>query len=160
MNGRWVTKNGSLRWVRELPKMNPLEVEFYNHLRRVGLSPTVQPSIMSDGLAAANNHRAGVCKPDFLWPFKRVALFLDGCYWHECPIHSPDAHGGRVREKDARQNAALTADFWLVLRFWGHDRPEFDDIAQEVKDIVTARPLERRRTYQIKRDLIAQEAQS
>lgn len=115
----------------------------------------MQQVICSPSLPPARNSNLGHCKPDFMWARKRVVIFLDGCYWHECPLHKPGAHGGRVQAKDALQDRVLTEEYWLVLRYWEHDRDDFDEIAEGVRDTVRARPVEYRRTYQIR---AAQEA--
>jgi very-short-patch-repair endonuclease len=49
---------------------------------------------------------------DFYLPEWRVAIFCDGDYWHSLPIHA---------ERDARQNATLTAAGYIVARFWGKE---------------------------------------
>lgn len=59
--------------------------------------------------------------PDMVFLDAKVAVFLDGCYWHECPEHHPDSFGGATRARDERNDARLSADGWLVLRLWEHD---------------------------------------
>jgi DNA mismatch endonuclease, patch repair protein len=63
---------------------------------------------------------------------KRVAVFVDGCFWHGCPVHGTTPATNREfwmakiaanRERDARTTASLEADGWTVLRFWEHDDP-------------------------------------
>jgi len=75
-------------------------------------------------------------KPDFFFPLSRVAVFVDGCFWHGCPKcgHIPSNNraywaakikGNRLR--DARNNTALDSMNVHVLRFWEHairDSPE------------------------------------
>jgi DNA mismatch endonuclease (patch repair protein) len=59
----------------------------------------------------------------------RVAVFVDGCFWHGCPRHStfPKANAAWWREKlaaniarDRDTDARLRRDGWQVLRFWEH----------------------------------------
>jgi DNA mismatch endonuclease (patch repair protein) len=61
---------------------------------------------------------------------KRVAVFVDGCFWHRCPVHGsePKANGKWWKTKldanvarDRRNDAALAAAGWRVLRFWAHE---------------------------------------
>lgn len=63
----------------------------------------------------------------------RLAVFVDGCFWHACPIHgtAPSANARWWREKLARNVARdrdtderLVAAGWTVLRLWEHERPE------------------------------------
>lgn len=66
---------------------------------------------------------------DLVFRPAKVAVFIDGCYWHGCPEHyvSPKTNPGYWSEKVARNIARdrdtdeqLTAAGWLVLRFWEH----------------------------------------
>lgn len=69
-------------------------------------------------------------KPDIVFPSSKVAVFVDGCFWHGCPVH------GRVPKsnqafwlnkfthniaRDIAAEAALAALGWLPLRFWEHE---------------------------------------
>jgi DNA mismatch endonuclease (patch repair protein) len=69
------------------------------------------------------------CTPDIAFTRRRVAVFVDGCFWHRCPVHGTDpvasADWWRRKldanvERDRRNDAALTAAGWTVLRFWEH----------------------------------------
>lgn len=72
------------------------------------------------------------CKADILWRSTRLAVFVDGCFWHGCPIHAtrPKANeewwaqklDGNIR-RDRRVDADLAARGWSVLRFWEHEDP-------------------------------------
>lgn len=70
------------------------------------------------------------CTPDIVMPGRNVAVFVDGCYWHSCPIHGrrtpftgPNAHlweqkMARNRERDARSSALAAEAGWTVVRVW------------------------------------------
>lgn len=73
------------------------------------------------------------CAADFVFRRKRVAVFIDGCFWHGCPQHGripTDPTGywakklGRNQERDLRNNGILSEMGWTVLRFWEHESPE------------------------------------
>jgi DNA mismatch endonuclease (patch repair protein) len=78
-----------------------------------------------------------------VFPRERVAVFVDGCFWHGCPDHGtiPKANTAWWREK-IRANAARDADTierlqgagWLAVRVWEHERPELasERVAEEV----------------------------
>jgi DNA mismatch endonuclease (patch repair protein) len=60
----------------------------------------------------------------------RVAVFVDGCFWHGCPQHCRmptrnrsywEAKIGRNRERDATISAALIQGGWTVVRVWEHE---------------------------------------
>ncbi|MDR1304759.1 MAG: very short patch repair endonuclease [Verrucomicrobiales bacterium] len=68
-------------------------------------------------------------KPDFIFPKQKVAVFVDGCYWHGCPKHfcCPstntkfwDAKITRNKERDREVNHTLRKAGWRVLRVWEH----------------------------------------
>jgi DNA mismatch endonuclease (patch repair protein) len=75
----------------------------------------------------------------------KVAVFLDGCFWHGCPEHANIPVANRrwwlakiqnnvARDDDTTQR--LVADGWRVLRFWEHEDPE--DVALRVRQTVQA----------------------
>ncbi|WP_256338947.1 very short patch repair endonuclease [Streptomyces sp. 2224.1] len=67
---------------------------------------------------------------DIVFTRAKVAVFLDGCFWHGCPVHHTLASANsaywqekdrRNRERDQDTNAQLAAAGWTVLRFWEHE---------------------------------------
>ena len=69
-------------------------------------------------------------KPDFLFRRNRLALFVDGCFWHGCPscYRRPksnrkfwDAKIARNRERDRQVSRELRRLDWQVVRIWEHD---------------------------------------
>lgn len=69
-------------------------------------------------------------KPDIVFPVAKVAVFVDGCFWHGCPLHGriPKSNQGfwlkkftRNIARDIAAEAALAALGWLALRFWEHE---------------------------------------
>lgn len=87
-------------------------------------------------------------RPDIVFTRRRLAIFLDGCFWHGCPEHGrrPNVRNGHYwspkiggnRERDARHTAALEAAGWTVLRFWEHESA--DRIAEHVKSAARGQP--------------------
>lgn len=68
-------------------------------------------------------------RADLLFPRAKVAVFVDGCFWHSCPIHGTKPANNeawwaqklrRNVERDRETNAHLQAEGWVVLRFWEH----------------------------------------
>ena len=68
-------------------------------------------------------------KPDFIFRAAKVAVFVDGCFWHGCPQHCRMPKGnrsfwrqkiGRNRERDRLVSRTLRQRGWRVLRIWEH----------------------------------------
>jgi DNA mismatch endonuclease (patch repair protein) len=85
-------------------------------------------------------------KPDLVFPTRRLAIFVDGCFWHGCPLHAtyPKANQQFWRDKlaetirrDQRVNATLREQSWQVLRFWEHEvEHELDRVVARIGDCV------------------------
>ena len=78
-------------------------------------------------------------RPDVVFTRARVAVFVDGCYWHSCPKHgtSPQRNSGywasKLRlnvDRDRAVNAALLQAGWRVIRVWEHEASS--DVAERV----------------------------
>ena len=83
---------------------------------------------------------------DVVFTRRRVAVFVDGCFWHGCPEHatSPKANAEwwarkleRNKERDEETNTLLAQAGWTVIRIWEHENP--DDAAAEVIAAVRSR---------------------
>ncbi|WP_101254052.1 very short patch repair endonuclease [Streptomyces barkulensis] len=83
---------------------------------------------------------------DLVFTRQKVAVFMDGCFWHGCEEHHtrPSANAPywsekvrRNRERDRDTTARLTEAGWLVLRFWEHEDPV--EAALKVEAAVKAR---------------------
>lgn len=70
---------------------------------------------------------------DIAFPRLRIAVFVDGCFWHGCPEHGtwPKANAEWWREKidsnrsrDADTDRKLAEAGWCVVRVWEHEQPE------------------------------------
>lgn len=69
-------------------------------------------------------------RADLVFPSERIAVFLDGCFWHGCPIHGeiPCANRDwwqqkidRNRKRDIETTQVLEREGWEVLRVWEHE---------------------------------------
>ena len=79
------------------------------------------------GLSGWRRHLPLPGKPDFAWRKEKVAVFVDGCFWHGCPNcyraprHNAEFWKAKVegnRRRDRRADRALRAMGWKVLRIW------------------------------------------
>ena len=69
-------------------------------------------------------------RPDIAFTKQRVAIFVDGCYWHSCPLHGQTPVNNSAfwsdkfsatNERDRTQNGLLRRAGWHVLRIWEHE---------------------------------------
>lgn len=83
-----------------------------------------------NGIIGWRRHQPLFGKPDFVFRQQRVAIFVDGCFWHGCPKHGsvPDSNRAFWKEKLARNaardrlvNKTLKRGGWRVLRIWQHE---------------------------------------
>jgi DNA mismatch endonuclease (patch repair protein) len=83
------------------------------------------------------------CQADVVFPGERIAVFIDGCFWHGCPLHgrTPASNSSywadkmaRNKARDERNTAVLTEKNWLPLRYWEHEEPSTvaEDIGSHV----------------------------
>lgn len=86
--------------------------------------------LRSNHISGWRRNQAVLGKPDFVFPKHKVALFVDGCFWHGCPKHSnmPKNNrqfwekkllGNKVRDKFV--NRELRKLGWRVVRVWEHE---------------------------------------
>ena len=113
----------SRRMSRQATKNTQPELAIRRRLHRAGLRYRVDyPPI------AGLRRRA-----DIVFTRRKVAVFVDGCFWHSCPEHAtqPGANAEwwseklrRNRERDHETNRALGEAGWTVIRIWEHEDPE------------------------------------
>jgi len=85
------------------------------------------------GLRFRKEYRALPGRPDVAFTRARLAVFVDGCFWHRCPLHGTlpkhnadwwlaklDANVAR----DQRQDRQLVDSGWTVIRVWEHEAVE------------------------------------
>lgn len=74
---------------------------------------------------------------------RRIAIFLDGCFWHGCPIHgsTPKNNGAwwarkfaENQARDLRVNNQLAALGWTVIRIWEHE--PFEELTHRIRHLL------------------------
>lgn len=126
------------RRMRRNPRRNTKpEVDLRAALHRRGLRFRKDLPIRANGR---------VVRPDVVFTRARLAVFIDGCFWHACPIHGnePRANTDYWQPKLARNvardravNEALSQAGWRVLRAWEHE--DAADIAERVIEALADR---------------------
>ena len=81
-------------------------------------------------------------KIDIAFPTKKLAIFVDGCFWHGCPIHSHKITTNEAywlpkleknKERDKQKNEKLQAQGWTVMRFWEHELTDIDNVVNRIQ---------------------------
>lgn len=113
------------------------ELAVRSHLHRAGLRYFVDRPINLPGRAV---------RPDLTFLRARVAVFIDGCFWHACPEHGtrPRRNDGywsakldRNVARDRAVDMALTEAGWAVVRHWEHEPA--DEAARAIAAVVASR---------------------
>ncbi|MBT0770766.1 very short patch repair endonuclease [Kineosporia sp. J2-2] len=72
----------------------------------------------------------GRVRPDIVFTRTKVAIFIDGCFWHVCPLHGREPTSNewywtpKLRKnvaRDEKANNLLTSSGWTVVRIWEHE---------------------------------------
>jgi DNA mismatch endonuclease (patch repair protein) len=102
-------------------------------------------------------HPAIAGRPDIVFAGARVAVFIDGCFWHGCALHGVKPKSNREfwrtkfrknQSRDRKVTRLLEADGWAVLRYWEHDVK--DDPLKVTSQIAKSVRARTRRRYQAK----------
>jgi len=125
-----------------LPYPVPSSVEastIMRRVRRIDTSPEValRSALHQAGYRFRKGYKVALphrkVSVDIAFPREGLAVFVDGCFWHQCPEHGvvPQANRAywqpklsRNVERDDQTSAALRRAGWKVLRFWEHVPPE------------------------------------
>lgn len=106
--------------------------------RRRDTKPEValRSALHAAGLRFRKDYRLDVgglrLRPDIVFTRAKVAVFVDGCFWHSCPAHGnqPSRNAdywipklARNVERDREQDATLAAHGWTSIRIWEHENP-------------------------------------
>jgi DNA mismatch endonuclease, patch repair protein len=88
---------------------------------------------------------AGRVRPDIVFTRRKIAVFVDGCFWHACPVHGsiPSVNQSywapklaRTVERDAQNTELLQKSGWTVIRIWEH--ASVDEALAQIRQAVTA----------------------
>lgn len=117
-----------------MPDVHTKEQRSYNmsmvKCRDTGLEVSFRKMLFASGVRGYRIHYKLPGKPDIVFPKQKLAVFVDGCFWHKCPkcFKSPESNKTfwRVKidgnaERDKKVTAALRKSGWKVTRIWQHE---------------------------------------
>lgn len=103
----------------------------------------LRKAISSAGIRGYRLYYKLTGKPDIVFPGKKVAIFIDGCFWHRCPkcFIKPGTNKGFWKGKidsnvkrDNVVNSELKRKGWKVLRVWEHELSRENIIKRKILD--------------------------
>jgi DNA mismatch endonuclease (patch repair protein) len=95
-----------------------------------GAEVALRSALHAQGLRFRLHRRVENIAVDIVFPASKVAVLVDGCFWHGCPAHAtyPKSNTSywlpklkENKERDRRQTAFLKQAGWIVVRIWEHD---------------------------------------
>ena len=108
--------------------------------------------LRANGITGWRRHQSLPGRPDFNFRSQRLAVFVDGCFWHGCPRHCrmPQANRRYWKHKialntarDRRVTRLLRGRGWQVVRVWGHALSSPDAVASRISSCLSAGPKPR-----------------
>jgi DNA mismatch endonuclease (patch repair protein) len=97
--------------------------------------------LRSHHISGWRRNQAVLGKPDFVFPKQKVALFVDGCFWHGCPVHANMPKNNRAfwkkklqgnKERDKNVSTELRKLGWRVVRVWEHELKNHSRVAAKI----------------------------
>jgi DNA mismatch endonuclease (patch repair protein) len=96
-------------------------------MRRSSTAPEmlIRREMHGRGLRFRVNYRLLPGRPDLAFTSARIAVFVDGCFWHACPDHGEWWHEELERNvaRDMEKDGQLDKLGWLVMHVWEHEDP-------------------------------------
>jgi len=108
--------------------------------------------LRSNGIKGWRRNQGLPGKPDFVFRRERLAIFVDGCFWHGCPKHGRNPGSNRAywlpklernRQRDLEVTKLLRKARWRVLRLWEHDLGNPARAASRIRSSVKKKHLSR-----------------
>lgn len=125
--------------------ITPLNDHVRNEMRKMPRRDTkpelaLRKELYRRGMRYRVNYRDLPGRPDIALTRAKIAVFVDGCFWHACPVHGSlpknnrdwwRAKLDRNRERDREKDAALVDLGWIPLHYWEHD--DIEEVADEIE---------------------------
>lgn len=120
--------------------------------KNTGPEKALRKAVWSMHLRYRLQYRIGRFRPDLVFTKTHIAVFVDGCFWHCCPLHGvkPKSNAlfwktklDRNVQRDADANRELNAIGWTVIRFWEHEiESDVEKCAKTIFNAISEKRLE------------------
>ena len=107
---------------------------------------TIRKKLYSCGIRGYRIHYNLPGKPDIVFIRKRVVVFIDGCFWHKCPVdfQEPETRKEFWLDKieknvlrDRKIDSELTGQGWKILRIWEHEvKKDPDSVVSRIVSVL------------------------
>jgi len=114
--------------------------------KNTGPEVKLRKMLWSEGVRGYRIHYKLPGKPDIVFTNKKIAIFIDGCFWHKCTVcfQEPETRKEFWMKKiqsnidrDKNVDEQLTNKGWVVIRFWEHEvRKNPDNVVKKIKEIL------------------------
>ena len=113
--------------------------------KNTGPELALRRALWAAGIRGYRLHHKSAGNADIAFISKRIAVFVDGCFWHGCPIHgsmprtNSEFWSSKIKKNKARDQLVdrkLESSGWRVMRFWEHQVT--DNVAWVVRKIEKA----------------------
>lgn len=114
---------------------------------RSKLEDKVSKALWNKGFRFRKNRKKLMGKPDLSIQKYQIVIFIDSCFWHQCPIHGNMPKNNqefwqkkltRNMERDKEVNRYYKESGWNVLRVWEHDlKKDFEGTVNAIADFIT-----------------------
>jgi len=114
--------------------------------KNTGPEVKIRKMLYAKGIRGYRIHYNLPGKPDIIFVRKKIAVFIDGCFWHKCPdcFQEPETRkdfwmkkiGSNVA-RDERNTRQLAEAGWTVLRIWEHEvRKTPEQVVRRIMDLL------------------------
>ena len=110
------------------------------------LENRITKELWNKGYRFRKNDKSLVGKPDISIKKYKIAIFIDSCFWHVCPIHSNQPKSNqeywtkklnRNEQRDEEVNSYYEANRWNIKRIWEHEvKNDFHQVVNEIADYI------------------------
>lgn len=117
--------------------------------KNTGPEVKLRQLLWSQGIRGYRIHYNLPGKPDIVFTKKKIAIFIDGCFWHKCPVDFQEPETRKEFwmkkissnvERDIKVNIHLQKEGWAVIRFWEHEvRKNPEQILSKIMDLLDSK---------------------